>query len=254
MELDISKHGDNLEKEYSDFIRTNIPNYEEIWKRYIGNDGNNHLIKVVNLSPEEERDREFFSQFNYTALESFISIYETQCELREFKVDLNNKVKSLLKLFNSFILFWALIGRFNDNIKKIQDILNKINLISDLYDFYQARNQILHDRKIPYLIIDEEIMIPTVLTSTQTDQDWNEWKSWFDMNPDRYVTFSEALEKTYLALLKTYNSILSKILDRVKDICKDNSIALIPLDEELYKNNSDSSGSADWKAYYSKNQ
>lgn len=252
MKLEISNHGDNLEKEYSDFIKTNIPNYEIIWRMYIGNDGHNHLINTNKLSVTENKDREFFSQFHYTALESFISINETLNEIKEFRVDSNNKVKSLLKLFNSFLLFWALVGRFNDNIKKIQDNLKKINLIIDLDDFYQTRNQILHDRKIPYLIIDKEIMIPKVQVSNQSDKDWNEWSSWFDMNPERYVTLTEFLDTSYLELLKTYNSILSKILDRIKDICTKKNILLVPSNEELYKNNPDSSGSADLKAYLPK--
>lgn len=258
MNFDISIHGDILEKEFTEFIRSNIPVYEKIWDIYIGNDGKNRLIEVPELTPEQRKQREFFSQYYYTAFESFVCIHLALVDICNYRVNSESKIRSLLHLFNYFVLFWAHVGRFNDNIKEIQKILNekyrkiKIDLTTNLDSFYQERNQILHDRKIPYILVTNEIMIPKI-DDKGFPGTWNELQSWYGTDVAQYNVLTEFINDSYMKLLSEYNSILSKIFDEIKEICEEKDLKIKPSESADYSNNFDSSSAEDvYKVSYKK--
>ena len=85
MNFDISKHGDIIEQHYFKIIREKIPSYEEIWKRYIGNNGKAKIIDIPDLNPSESKNRIIFSQYHYSAFESLVCMHEIMKEIDPFK-------------------------------------------------------------------------------------------------------------------------------------------------------------------------
>lgn len=246
MEFDISKHGDNLEREYCAFIKTYLPSYEQIWERYIGNDGTNKMIDIPNLTGDEKKDREFFSQYHYTILESSACLQLLLDQLTSFRVNSERRVSSLLELNNLIISFWGHIGRIRDNISKILNIFNLSSLMSDIEKFYQTRNQILHDRKFPYYIVDGEILIPPIEDGSEKSYGWHTSKSWFEMDTSNYNIMADFHNELYGEYINLVNSILFKVLPKIKEICERKNISIVPLNGIDYGTNTDSSGSADW--------
>jgi hypothetical protein len=54
-EYDVSRHGDSLEKFASNFIRNRFPNYELVWKSFIGNKGNQTMANIPKYLDNKKR-------------------------------------------------------------------------------------------------------------------------------------------------------------------------------------------------------
>jgi hypothetical protein len=111
--LDISVHGDILERYYASFIRENILAYEEIWMRYIGNNGTAQMIDWPSLDDEEKKKRKLFSQDHYSILESLVCLKRIVETKLFFSPD---KLEEYLDLMNLFFAFQAQAGRIKDCI------------------------------------------------------------------------------------------------------------------------------------------
>ena len=60
------EEGDPFEREFAEWIRTHLGDYEAIWSKYIGNDGTSHALEIRGLTIEQEAMRVRFSQAHYS--------------------------------------------------------------------------------------------------------------------------------------------------------------------------------------------
>ncbi len=221
MALDISLNGDELEKKYTDLIRSNIPNYEEIWKRYIGNDGSANIVQITSLNTEEETKRKRFAQYHYTLLESTVCIKIIVDEITELKID---NIDNYLKSNNLFISFQAHAGRIRDCIKKLGEQCGKPNLFQKIDEFYKCRSQILHGCKIPFILLDSEYLIPQIKGIEDNPKKWDDTMDWKDIEVDDYQFIVDYLKGTYDELVGKLNGCLSELLSYVKTIVENKNI------------------------------
>lgn len=119
MTYSIKEHGDLLEKEATHFIREKFINYESVWQIYIGNTGNAIKAPLPNYPYEEKRTN--FAEHSYTVLESSFIISKI-LESKIFEKSITS-FKDYLDFNNSFISFFAHLGRMHDTIIKASNIL-----------------------------------------------------------------------------------------------------------------------------------
>lgn len=240
MGFSIKVHGDILEREYYDFIQQYVPAYELIWKIYIGNDGQNQMIEIPSLSSKEKERRYFFSQYHYTALESLVLMDITKKRILESKV---TNIKENLEVFNYLITYIAHAGRIYDMVRKMGDKLGIPDLKEDLYKYYQTRNELLHNKKIPYQLIEGEITIPIIESGEQINFAWNERKLWNDMDPNKFEFLNDFVNDTFNIISSMLNSALYRSYENIKKICETCEIKIEPNSKTDYSINADTSGS-----------
>lgn len=178
MEYNVLEHGDTLEKIASDFIKSLFPNYEEVWKNYIGNKGDNTKADIPNYPNDNKRKN--FSEYSYTVLESAFIIYS----IVQSKVFMKpiSKIDEYIEFNKSFISFFAHIGRINDNVINASNEISKNyvpKLQADLKHLYEARHIVIHGKVVP--IAQDEfglVQIPKFYTGAGNTYDWTFNKSW----------------------------------------------------------------------------
>jgi hypothetical protein len=159
MELDISKHGDILERNYSGLIDQRLPAYSEIWKRFIGNTGKGRMIEIPNLQEDEERKRIIFSQYHYSCFESIVGMNLLVGRISSTSI---SDIDEYVQINNDFLSFQAHAGRIRDCVRRMGELFGLDNLDKGLNDFYQQRNEVLHGCKVPYMIIEGMLAIPPI--------------------------------------------------------------------------------------------
>lgn len=214
MELDITKHGDALEREYAVFITTRLQAYDLIWKKYIGNDGTANLIAVSALDQDENRERQLFAQHHYSCLESIICM---KLIVEESEARIINDITDYIHINNDFLAFQAHAGRINDCLRKCGDHFDKGNVSKDLEEYYKQRNTVLHGCKLPFLIVYGVLAIPTPKGVEEDRSRWNDKKSWKDAEQDDFDFMSSYMKETFDGIVKELNKALYNILDRVKE-------------------------------------
>jgi hypothetical protein len=218
MEYKLVIHGDVLEKEASDFVKNHFQNYEEIWKLYIGNKGDQTKALISNYTNDLKRQK--FWEHCYTVLESaFLS----------FNIVKSNVFSNTIKNFSeyeefnkNFIAFFSHIGKINDNIINAGQVLGIEINETELKNFYSARNISIHGKVIPFFQ-DEFglIKFPIFYTSSSTSFGWTVKSKTWDEGceiPHDYV--SDTCENTILALLLIINNILGIFLQNIYDELK----------------------------------
>lgn len=156
--LDVTIHGDRLEREFGDIINNHLPAYNKIWSLYIGNDGQSKMPVFTHLPAEEARRRQIFSQYHYSCFESIVSLKVICEKVKVFKI--NNDIHDYIQVNNDFVAFQAHAGRIRDCMKKIGESMNVGDLATGLEEYYQQRNNVLHGCKIPFSIIEGYLAIP----------------------------------------------------------------------------------------------
>ncbi|MFA4907663.1 MAG: hypothetical protein WC602_05325 [archaeon] len=233
MTLELSKHGDILEQHYYSIIEKNIPAYEEIWKRYIGNNGKAKIIQVVNLPCEENSRRILFSQYHYSAFESIVCICELINDVDE--IELSN-IKNYVRLNNCFLSFQAHAGRIRDCVKKMGESFNLNYLYIELDEYYKQRNEILHGCKIPFLIIDGFYAIPKIKGIKEDVEKWHDSMGWNDIQDKdgNFKFINDHMAETYREILKLLNKCLYTLLPYIKDVVKRFNFNLEPNEDIEY--------------------
>lgn len=179
MTYSIKEHGDLLEKEAASFITEKFINYELVWQIYIGNTGNAVKAKLPNYPNEDKRTN--FAEHSYTVLESSFIIYKI-LESKIFEKSINN-FNDYLDFNNSFISFFAHLGRMHDTIIKASNILKyDKEFITSIHHCYEARCIPIHGKKIP-IVLDELGLpkIPIIKTILIKGDSWDDKTSlWSD--------------------------------------------------------------------------
>lgn len=218
MELEL---GDYIEVHYKEFIRKYISNYELIWGQFIGHDGNGKMIAVNNLPENEQKQRTNFSEYLYTCLQSFICM-NSICNSR-LEVNLKNPTE-YLSMLNQFMAFQAHAGRIRDNTTELLTVyFNKktvAELMVNLNDTYQKRNNVLHGKKLPYRIEDSLVLIAPVKGESENSKDWDSGMNWSQFGSEDLVFLGDYLKSTLHEISKTFNIIIANLIKPIGDIVK----------------------------------
>lgn len=209
MKYNVSNHGDILEVESSEFIRSYIPYYELVWQTYIGNKGNATKADIPGYPFDEKRQK--FSELTYTVLESSYMLYKI-IESGIFQKEVNS-FQTYFEFNNSFISFFAHLGRCNDNLLNAATALEITkgeieNIAESLRKIYVARNIIIHGKKIPFSV-DEMglIKIPIISTTDEKSSGWNDKISkWADAPKMKNEYAADTCEDFLKHLLKVINN------------------------------------------------
>jgi hypothetical protein len=218
----VNDHGDLLEKEATSFIRNKIPYYETVWQTYIGNVGDASIAPLPNYPREQKRVS--FSEHSYTVLEASFMI---QVILETHTLDLPlDSFKNYFEFNKTIIFYFTCLGRIHDNIIKAAEDLNiQTDRIRDpLNEFYQARNIVIHGKRIP-IEIDEFglIKIPTLENINLSQAGWSDKRNnWSDL-AGMHTNYAVELCGKYFDDLMTeinniYANFLNVIIRELKDI------------------------------------
>ncbi len=228
---DINKHGDKLEKEFADFINNYLSYYKKIWELYIGNNGTEDKAKIAeipNFSTDENDypKRIKFSEFHYTCLESIVCMQAIVIKSKEYSVETMDKYINIL---NDYIAYGAHIGRLRDNLKMLWALLLDIDMndkrsnknpvfdkIQDLKKYFEQRCIIVHGKKIPFSISENNKLLgikSTILKKETFNSNW----LWNDMTNTDIVDLGNYFEETFNDIVKIANDIILKeIYEKIK--------------------------------------
>jgi len=230
------EQGDYLEVNFKDTIRQLLSNYETIWGSYIGHDGNGRMINVDGLTGDEKRSREKFAEHFYTCMESIICMNSLaeDCNTVDIK-----KPNEYINLLNSFMSFQAHAGRVRDNAIKLLNLYfnqERVNeLITQLEDVYQQRNQVLHGKKLPVRIDESLVLIAPPMGKEDRPEKWNSGMSWSDFHYLDFDFIKDYLKLTVDQVSTAYNNLLGNLIGPILDVVKDKNINL----DEVGKKSSD---------------
>lgn len=217
--------GDYLEVNFKDTIRQLIPHYETIWSKYIGHDGKGKMINVNELSKDENTIREKFAEHFYTCMESIICMHYISDESTSTNKDNPNEY---LNLLNSFMAFQAHAGRVRDNSSKLLSLHfthDRVNeLIHQLEDIYQQRNQVLHGKKLPVKIVDSLVLIASPMGKEDRPEKWNTDMNWSEFDETNFTFISEFLKTTVTDISNSYNNLVGNLITPILEIVKEKKI------------------------------
>ena len=221
------EQGDYLEVNFKEIIRQLIPNYETIWGKYIGHDGNGRMVKVEGLSSDENTEREKFAEHFYTCMESVICMQNISNECTS--INLANPTEYLI-LLNSFMAFQAHAGRVRDNAIKLLSLhlpSDRVNeLMPQLEDLYQKRNQVLHGKKLPIRIEDSLVLIASPMGKEDRPEKWNSDMNWSEINESNFNFISYFLKSTVAEISNAYNNLVGNLISPILSIVKEKGINL----------------------------
>ncbi len=223
MQPDISIHGDVLEKAYHDVLLGKLPAYIEIWNRYLGNDGTANLIEIPNLDEQEKKDREIFAQYHYSSFESLVCMRVIADDID--KIDLT-VIEGYINANNEFLAFQAPAGRIHDCVKRMGNLFGCQDLERELYDYYQQRNEILHGCKIPFIVIEGLLAIPSIMAEKQDSNKWHSNKLWSEVESKDFAFLSEYLSETFDQIGQLLNKTLYRLLPKAIGLVKSKNFQL----------------------------
>jgi hypothetical protein len=178
MVYSVQSHGDIIERAAEKLIAEKFPNYELVWQTYIGNKGNNTMADLPGYPNEQKRKG--FAENSYTVLESIFIIAEI-LKSKIFEKPLT-QFGDYIEFNKAFITVFALLGRMHDTVIKASDILkyNNKGFKISIHGFYEARNIIIHGKKIP-LHFDELglLKIPSLKTEFIDGTAWDDKRSFW---------------------------------------------------------------------------
>jgi hypothetical protein len=225
---DIGVHGDLLEQEAVDFIRYNIPVYEETWKRYIGHQGGGKMADMMSITPTLDHQRREFAELHYTILESLFLMSRIKERQKMIQVKSFN---SYTEVLDQLMLYQAYAGRIRDNIIEAFTILNKEDMGTSakaaLDSFYNERHVFVHRRKVPFALDGDQLFLTACpKTSSTATIGFGKSMLWSDVTKQDLVHLDDYFEKSVKDLISTVNSQLSLMCEVVKEIIKTNSLTL----------------------------
>lgn len=155
MNWTLRKHGESLEKAAASFVRKLIPHYQKIWASFVGHKGDGTMADAIIISEAHNLIRKKFGEHHYTVLESAFFMYRLTQD--EVKMETIKKFEDYRRLNNSLIAFYAYAGRMVDNLTSCFHIMglppeDKNKCIDSIIALYNARNNYLHGKKIPFVL------------------------------------------------------------------------------------------------------
>jgi len=230
MEYNLKEHGDPLEQTFADFIRTHFRTYEEVWKIYIGNKGNDIRAEIKSYPAERELKRQKFSEHTYTILQSLVSL-QRLIDKDIFSKGFVNSVDDILDLQDNLMLFFTHLGRIRDNVQEASTCLlnhNEAETTGLLDEFYHKRHLVVHGKAIPIILKPGgEISLPVLSTNTVDVSGWyHKLNSWQDAAKLPNETVANTISKLYWDLLPKIEEVFGKFKKKIAQELNDGGYKL----------------------------
>lgn len=215
LEWEISKHGDLLEREHSQFITDKIEAYEKIWQVFIGNQGSAKMAEISNISKSLSDLRVHFSEMNYTIFESIVCMKRIH-DRHKTVIEVHN-LNDSIDLLNDFIAFMAHAGRARDNAMNICQLLFGKNetISTQLADWFEQRNSVLHGKKLPFSIEDGLYKIARP-KGTDFRNDYYNNQTWTEANKFTFEFVHDFIVQYFAEIIIAINKIMYKWLENIK--------------------------------------
>lgn len=217
MPLTLREHGDIIEKDYAELIESRLTGYSKIWQSYIGHDGKGHHLSLDGIDEKEESIRNRFVQYHYSSLESIISMIEIVNALKglgDVSVDSKRGRKDYIFSLNFFMAFYAHAGRVRDLVKKMSEIWQQEKLIEKFEEFYQQRNNVLHEAKLPIAFIAEAIAILPPAGKEDEQEKWGRNRIWGEVDVNLFEELIGFLDKFLQDILVELNNFLESLFSQ----------------------------------------
>lgn len=226
-------HGDLMERGDAELIANRLPNYAEIWSRFIGNDGYCQKMPLVGASDVQQSQQRELGELVYTGLESALCINRLRKKYSggyAFQKPLTEDV--YLDVINDHFVAYSHVGRIRDVLNKAASTVKPVlydedkntmkawgNKFEGLYD---ERCVVVHCRKVPWSFIEDsehiEFLFPK-LADTDNGQTvkWSGKEPWENASPKSMDAFGMILEDLTETVLKNFNISLGIILGFAKE-------------------------------------
>lgn len=207
--------GDIFESDNADWIRNNLPSYESIWSRFIGNNGHSHALELNGIPKQLNSRRKRIYQAHYSLARSVKKLHDIKEKLFEISVNKSPELSGE-EQFDLLFHFMARIGHVRDMIKVIDSALNMNDGgVKNLKELYGKRNHVLHGPQIPFKFEDGEIYIPKIGGSVSERDEWDDKKDWDEVDPDKFVSINNFCEQVFDECIKIVNNVHEKIKQRM---------------------------------------
>lgn len=179
--------GDPFEVKHQDWIRQRLPSYEQVWQKFIGNNGFDWPLPMEGLTAGQEEKRKAFYQAHYTVAIQCFSIDQSLTRVADTLGRVKD-VDDLHKEFDFLVNFINAIGIVRDNFVIMDNALDLNGTIAiQLQEFYRVRSHVLHGPHLPYAVDDGYLKIPPIANENETPTDWHNRALWEDMDTNTFV-------------------------------------------------------------------
>ncbi len=182
------EQGDLFERSKADWLRKRFPGngrfgYESVWAQFIGNDGNNQLIRLHGLDADEERRRQAFAEAHYSMALFAYLFEETASDLSKLCEPVEG-IDSYITIIGQFSSMIAHLGQVCDMVGKVGIHLKAGDSIHTHIESLQTlRSQAIHSVKIPMHQDYMGLRIPIICDQKDPTEDtWSGKSKWEDVN------------------------------------------------------------------------
>lgn len=210
----LADHGDLLERRHAGFLAARLPQYEILWAAFVGNDGSSQLPEVSGLPEEWQKVRAAVNQYAYTAAESAIVADHAAARLGQLAEKVAGaralSADDYLSLSATVFAFYGHLGRARDMMLKLGTSIRNPALAAPLNEYYQQRNNILHEARVPLILLDGIIAIVPPEGEKPDSLSWRRDSLWSDA--ERFVVrdLNPLINKTLEGFLSCLNGALAK--------------------------------------------
>lgn len=211
--------GDDIERDNADWIRQNMPEYEELWSRFIGHDGKGSPPKDIgDLGKITSQNRERFYQAHYSLLATMLALEESKTKLQENCGEVRDS-KAYLAVQKEITCFMAHVGRVRDMFKKMDSALGlKGDVWKRFDDYYNQRSAFLHGPIPSQEIEDGLLKVPGFGNSSTGELKWTDESRWSERGGFAFKFAAQFTEDVMNDLLKLNKGALSDCLDKIKEL------------------------------------
>jgi hypothetical protein len=180
--------GDAFERKHADWIRHELPHYEQVWSTFIGHDGSGKPCEIEGLDEEAEEDRKRFYQAHYSFARSMRRADRIAEELDRTLGsvasydDFEQEIDRLTDYFSA-------VGNVRDMFKLVTEALKpEVDLHAPLQDFYAKRSHIIHAPRLPAKLDGGLLKVPRTGGKNLKIGEWDNRSTW-DSIPDQNFIF-----------------------------------------------------------------
>jgi hypothetical protein len=202
----ILNFGDDLERHFGKRILNTVPSYATIWATYVGNDGKQNSFPMRGADAAAHKRREIFWQYLYTLFESLALSWEIEEQFKK-RGQINNQ-GDYAQNMNSWIAFYAHLGRIHDMAERITVQLNQETLFAPFDPFYESRHIALHGIKVPMCWVENVLCAPNL---GEEKRQWHTKMTWKELDKDDFVFLSEQVCQTLAELEKVVEGFCSQV-------------------------------------------
>lgn len=179
--------GDAFERKHAEWIRRELPFYEEVWSAFIGHDGIGRPCVIQGLDEETEKERKQFYQAHYSFARSMRKMDTIAAELNQTlgSTTSYDEFEDQMDLLTELFLW---IGHVRDMFKLISESLkSKDDLHAPLQDFYAKRSHIIHAPSLPAKLDGDLLKVPKTGGSNLQIGEWDNHSTWDSIPDENYV-------------------------------------------------------------------